>query len=218
NDSGNEPDPISIFYGLCIFQEMNILERKDILDLDKIKEFLEAELKTFIPQKFHFCYFAALSLKVLENTGLYLDNGYDIIDPIIRLNLSKLEQYNPSNDIYEQLVLIKLFETDGKTIPTHFKGVYSKELKNIMDKDGSINGRISDTAKVLLSFDLLDLKEKESGTCNKLIKFLSGTTKYFDSGDLDKDFNWQEHQLAYLIELKMLYWTLLACSQYSEIF
>ncbi|MBN1800045.1 MAG: hypothetical protein JW891_00975 [Candidatus Lokiarchaeota archaeon] len=211
------PDTTNIFYGLCIFREFNMLNRDDLVDLNKIKLILEEELHSFIPEKIRASFHAALGLKILEKQGIFVNKSNNLIDSVIQANLSKMEYYNPSNDIFEQLVLIKLYETEDKSIPTHFKGVYSKELKSVTDNMGSINGRVSDTAKALLSFVLLDLKDKESDACKKWLSYISGATKYFDTKDMDGDFNWKEHELAYLVELKMLFWMLLASSQYSEL-
>ena len=135
------------------------------------------------------------------------------MDPILRLNLSSLENYNPVLDIFDQLVVINI--CDDKAIPSHFKGVYMKELKEFQLKNGSINNTITDSSKMLLILELLDLKEKEKVLCSNLVNYITTEPLFFDSSDLHSDFNWKKDELGYLVELRMLFWALLACSRYS---
>jgi len=150
---------------------------------------------------------------LLNKNGVEIPNYSIDINPILRLNLSSLEEYNPVLDIYDQLSVIKVFE--DKIIPSHFKGVYMKELKSIQLENGSINNFITDSAKTLLILEMLDLKEKEGAICAQLINYITSVPLFFDSSDLNSDFNWQKDDLGYLVELRMLFWALLACSRYS---
>ena len=71
---------------------------------------------------------------------------------------------------------------------------------------------------MLLIIEMLDLKDKEKKFCTKIIKFITDNVVFFDSRSLDKNFSWKEHRLAYIVELRMLFWTLVAFSQYENYF
>ena len=90
-----------------------------------------------------------------------------------------------------------------------------KELKEFQLKNGSINNTITDSSKMLLILELLDLKEKEKVLCSNLVNYITTEPLFFDSSDLHSDFNWKKDELGYLVELRMLFWALLACSRYS---
>jgi len=213
SSKNDEPNPIDIFYGLAIVSELQLLKDNDIIDLIKISNYLGNELKEIIPEKIHLYYYDLLSLKLLRKHGIETPDLSDEIEPILRLNLSSLEEYNPVLDIFDQLVIIKTFE--DKIIPSHFKGVYLKELKNLLIENGSINNIVTDSSKTLLILELLDLKEKEKDFCDQLVNYITSEPLFFDSSDLNSDFNWQKDKLGRLVEFRMLFWALLACSRYS---
>ncbi|MFX1273448.1 MAG: hypothetical protein ACFFBP_16580 [Promethearchaeota archaeon] len=212
----NAPDPINILFGLALFSELNLLERKDIIDIHKIRDFLTSEFAHAMPEKLDLNFHTLLALRLMERRGISIIDSKEIIDQIIKLSLSSLDEREPITDIFYQLASIKLFENQGKKIPSTFKGMYMKELKNLIQKNGSINNLITDSAKMLLIIDLLDLKQKEKSICNKLIEYMIDTPVFFDSRSLNPEFNWKQHKLAYVIELRMLFWALLACSQYAN--
>jgi hypothetical protein len=64
---------------------------------------------------------------------------------------------------------------------------------------------------------LLDVKEQEVALCNRLLNYLTATTSFFGLDNLDKDFNWRIDDLAFKVELKMIFWVLLASSQYAPL-
>jgi len=212
SSKNDAPNPIDIFYGIAIFSELQILKNNDVVDVLKISNYLGSEIQRIIPEKIHLYYYILLSLKLLKKIGVETPDISDEINPILRLNLTNLEDYNPVLDIFDQLAIIKLFE--DVLIPSHFKGVYSKELKKFQLENGSINNIVSDTSKTLLILEMLDLKEKEKDFCDQLVNYITSESLFFDSSDLDSDFNWQKDKLGYLVELRMLFWALIACSRY----
>jgi len=212
SSKNDAPNPIDIFYGIAIFSELQILKNNDVVDVLKISNYLGSEIQRIIPEKIHLYYYILLSLKLLKKIGVETPDIIDEINPILRLNLTNLEDYNPVLDIFDQLAIIKLFE--DVLIPSHFKGVYSKELKKFQLENGSINNIVSDTSKTLLILEMLDLKEKEKDFCDQLVNYITSESLFFDSSDLDSDFNWQKDKLGYLVELRMLFWALIACSRY----
>ena len=208
----DEPNPVDIFYGLAIFTELQILKNSDVVDVFKINDYLGSELQEIIPEKIHLYYYILLSLRLLKKIGLETPDISNEINPILRVNLSNLEDYNPVVDIFDQLAIIKIFE--NILIPSHFKGVYLKELKKYQSENGSINNIVSDTSKTLLILEMLDLKDKEKDFCDQMVNYITSEPLFFDSSDLDSDFNWQKDKLGYLVELRMLFWALIACSRY----
>ena len=213
SSTSDEPNPVDIFYGLAIFSELKILKNSDVIDVFKIRDYLGSELHEIIPEKIHLYYYILLSIKLLKKNGIETPDLSDKMNPITRFNLHSLKDYNPVLDIFDQLAIIKNF--DDKLIPSHFKGVYMKELKRYLLENGSIKNTITDSSKTLLILEMLDLKEKEKNLCNQLINYITSEPLFFDSSDLDSDFNWQKDELGYLVELRMLFWALLSCSRYS---
>jgi hypothetical protein len=90
------------------------------------------------------------------------------------------------------------------------------ELKKILTKNGAIDDLITESARTLLIINLLNLKNQESVMCSRLLNFIITSTSFFSLENINKDFNWRIDKLAYKIELRMLFWALLACTQYSS--
>ncbi|MHA1460917.1 MAG: hypothetical protein ACTSO8_05490, partial [Promethearchaeota archaeon] len=63
------PNPVSIFYGLSILTEIDLLNNSDIIDLLDIEMFLEREISKFMPEKLTLNFFTVLGLRLLENNG-----------------------------------------------------------------------------------------------------------------------------------------------------
>jgi len=210
-----KPDPVNIFFGLIICSELNLLNNADIIDLLAIEMFLESELKKFTPEKLSLNFYTLFSLRLLEKSGTIIMNKKDLLNPILNLNLHNLEGYKPSIDIYHQLTLIKLIDKRINLQP--FKSRYNNELKKLIKSNGSINDIITDSAKVLLIYDLLELKEQESEFCSRLLNFITNSTTFFSLEEINKDFNWRTDKLGYKVELRMLFWALLASAQYGSL-
>ncbi|TFG25686.1 MAG: hypothetical protein EU529_00300 [Promethearchaeota archaeon] len=215
------PDPINNFFGLAILSELNLLYNDNIefVDLTDIQRFLESELKDFIPEKLHLNFFTILCLKILEKSGGIIALKTNLINSILSLdilsNSENIKEYNPVLDILEHLASIKLL--DKKANLSHFKSLYMSKLKKLITQNGMINDTITDSARALLIIDLLDLKKAEYTICQILLTHIIKNVRYFNSEDLKKEFNWKTDKLAYTIELRMLFWTLLACASYKTI-
>jgi hypothetical protein len=214
-----KPDPLNIFYGLAILSEIDLLYDKNIEFIDPmdIEMFLESELKDFMPEKLHLNFFTILCLKILEKSGGIAAAKTHMINPILSLDvLSSFhnnKENNPILDIFEHLSSIKML--DIKADLSHFKSLYTKEIKKLITEKGYVNDTITDSARALLIIDLLGLKKVEFNTCQHILNYLISGTRYFSSEHLDKRFNWRQDRIAFLIELRMLFWSLLACSQYK---
>ncbi len=215
------PDPINNFFGLAILSELNLLYNDNIkfVDLMDIQRFLESELKDFIPEKLHLNFFTILCLKILEKSGGIIGANANLINPILSLdvlsNLENIKEYNPILDILEHLASIKLL--DKKANLSHFKSLYMSKIKNLITGNGIINDTITDSARALLIIDLLDLNKAEYAICKSLLTYIIKSVTYFNSEDLKKEFNWKTDKLGYTIELRMLFWSLLACTNHKKI-
>ena len=210
----NKPDPLSVFYGLAIYSELKILDNTDGIDLLDIEMFLESEMSKFIPQKMHLNLFNLLSFGILQKNGAIITDKNQLLNPIIGLDLTSIEEHDPILDIYEQLTCIKLIDKNANV--SHFKAIYSQNLKALMSADGAIKQTITDSARALLIIDLLDLKKQEFSISQKILKYVVTGTKFFNM-DFNRDFNWQNEALGYKVELRMLFWALIASSQYQPI-
>ncbi len=210
-----KPDPISNYYGLTILSELNLLKDTEIINISDIQMYLESELRNFIPEKLHLNFYTILCLKVLEQVGGLMALRRYLINPILNLDvISNTENFNHILDIFEQLAILKLLD---KEISLNQFKFYAKKLKKVIMQNSKINITVTDSARILLIFDLLNLKKIEIDVCNRLFKFITDSTIYFDTENLSKHFNWKKDQIAFTIELRMLFWALLASSQYENI-
>ncbi len=207
------PDPINIFYGLAITTELDLIHNIDIINLQAIKEFLIAEFKIFIPEKLKLNHYTLQSLKILEKSGIIPLNKEYLLSHVLGLDLLNIERFNPVLDIYNYIGFFKIL--DRKINTSKFNTLYINELKKDLTQKGSIDDLVTNSAKTLLILSLLDMKNQESILSSRLLNFIIKSTEYFSLENLDKDFNWRIDKLAYKIELRMLFWSLLACTQYT---
>ncbi len=209
----NIPDSKNIFFGLAILSELDLLNKTDIIDLLEIENFLKSDLEKFIPEKLELNLYSLLCLKLMaKKQKVTLDKNF-ILKLIFNVNLLKLEKFNPPLDIYNHLASIKLLNKTANLI--EFKTTYMKEIKRLITPNNSAGDLITESAHVLLILDLLNLKEQDPELCSNLLNFIINSTSFFSIENLDNDFNWRKDILGYKIELKMLYWALLASSQYT---
>jgi len=208
----HKPNPINTFYGIAILSELDLLNQSEFIDMLEIEMFLEGEMRNFFPEKLLLNFYTILSLKLLERNGTSLTNKNGLYASLLNLNLLSIERFNPSLDIFCHLTSLKLLNDQADlnkfTIP------YMREiLKRIDQSNGSVNNCITDTARVLLSLNLLDPMDQEMYLKKQLTNFLITGIKYFDDEELENELNWGNDSIAYKLELRMLYWALVAISQ-----
>jgi hypothetical protein len=205
------PNPISIYYGLSILSELGLLNNPEVVDLLDIEMFLENDLNPFFPDKITLNFFTILSLKMLKKSGGIITNKRHLIEPLANLSFFNSEAYR-SSDMFFYLGLLKLL--DDKFSFTNLQVPYLSELKMKIQPNGSINGNVTDTARILLTLILLDLTGKDKSINSELLQFLYQNLHFFiDNRDFG-DFNCYQNKIAFKIELRMLFWTLLTLSQY----
>ncbi len=208
------PDSINIFYGLSIVTELNLIHKTNIINLNATEEFLKMELKEFMPEKLKMNYYTLLCLKLLAKSEIISTRKDALLNQVLNLDILNMKGFNPTLDIYSHLASIKSLDKNVKL--TGFIVPYINALKRLLTSKGSIDDSITESAKTLLILVILDLKEQESILCSRLLNYIIKSTDFFSLENLDKDFNWRIDKLAYKIELRMLFWALLACSQYSS--
>jgi hypothetical protein len=207
----HKPNPISNFYGLSILKELNIIKITDIIDVLDIEMFLEKELKNFIPAKLYLNLFSILSLKLLEKDGGIITDKKHLIDPLLSVDLLNLEDYSVPLDIFCYLSLLKLIDYNVNL--NDFKIKFITELGKGITKNGSINDSITDSARTLLILHLLNSQEQEEKFIDDLLRYITKTVNFFSDNNLNTEYNWDNDKLAYKIELRMVYWTLIALAQ-----
>jgi len=205
------PNPVSIFYGLSILTEIDLLN-SDIIDLLDIEMFLENELNKFMPEKLTLNFYTVLGLRLLENNGGIITDKNYLIEPLVNLDLFNLDEFKPSSDLFFYLALLRLL--DSRVDFSNLKDFYSDELKQRMLPNGSIDGSITESARVLLIFTILNSNDTDLNTISNLLNFLNQNLSVFKDTLDTNSFNWKTGKLALKIELRMLFWAMIALSQY----
>ncbi|MFW9936800.1 MAG: hypothetical protein ACFFD5_04080, partial [Candidatus Thorarchaeota archaeon] len=207
----HKPNPVSNFYGLCILIELGIINDTELVDLLDIEMYLEKELKNYIPENIYLNFFSIISLYLLEKNGRIIKDKKSLINPLLNLDFMNSEDYRVPLDLFYYLCLLNLIDRD-----MNFKDLKKKiitELGKSMTKNGSINENITDSAKSILIIHLLKSEEQEPQFVDNLLRYITNTINFFSDNELDKEFNWDNDKLAFKVELRMLYWTLIALAQ-----
>ena len=207
------PDSISIFYGLSIITELNLIHRTNIINLNSTEEFLKRDIINFMPNKLRTNYHTFLNLKLLAKSEIISSRKDSLINQLLNLDVLNMKNVSPTLDIYSHLSILSILDKNLNL--SGFITPYIDELKKKLTSEGSIGDQITDSARTLLILDLLDLKDQESVLCSRLLHYVMNTTEFFTLGNIEKNFNWRIDKVAYKVELRMLFWALLACAQYS---
>lgn len=206
------PNPVSIFYGLSILTEIDLMNNSDIIDLLDIEMFLEREVSKFLPEKLTLNFFTVLGLKLLENNGGIITDKSYLIKPLVNLDLFNLDKFKPSSDIFFYLALLRLL--DSRVDFSNLKVLYLDRLKQRMQLNGSINNSITESARALLIFRIFNSNDMELNPISNLLNFLNQNLRVFKNTLGTNNFNWKTDKLALKIELRMLFWAIIALSQY----
>jgi hypothetical protein len=134
-------------------------------------------------------------------------------ESVANLNLLEIVNFKPTLDIFNHLSLLKVLGKEDDI--NKLKLTYAYEIKKVITGNGSVDDLVTESAKALLIFELLNLKENEIESCNNLLNFIFTKTTFFSTDKLAPKFNWRNDLLGFKIELQMLYWALLASSIYG---
>jgi len=209
------PDPLSVFFGTAIFSVFNLLSKKAV-DINKIKSFLKDELEDFIPWKLHLNTYSLLTLRVLEKNGVTIDKYPNIGSTLSKFDLNSLEEnYYPSIDLFDKLISLKII--DGKIDFNSYTPDFLIELEKNILNDGSINNNLTDTSKFLLIASMLDIDETINDKIEKMIHYIKNEGNFFYNPEKTTKLNWSLDDLGFKLEVRMLFWTLLALSQFPHL-
>lgn len=208
------PDPLNIFFGTAIFSEFNLLLKNDV-DVEKIKVFLSQELDDFLPWKLHLNAYSLITLKILERNGISVKKYLNLEKPISNFDLKSLENYYPSIDLYDKLISLKILNqaSDLKS----FSQEFLTQLEENLSPNGGINNNLTDTSKFYLIASMLDIDEKINSKIVDMINFIKSETKFFDEEEAPTSLSWKKDNLGYKLEVRMLYWALIALSQFPNL-
>jgi hypothetical protein len=207
------PDSINNFYGLAVLCQLDLIQKTNLIDVQEINNFIDSELTNSVPEKAQLNMYALLCLKLINQLQKKSIKKNFEIEFLLNFDLLSYEGFKLTIDIYNHLVTLKLLGND-KMI-NEKKEIFAKRIKKLIAKNGSINNLITESARTLLIFDLLDLKKQEPDLYSNLLNFVLNKTSFFSIESIDEGFNWRSDKLCFKIELEMLYWTLLACSQFA---
>jgi hypothetical protein len=207
------PDIINMFYGLSIFSELDLLNKTKLIDLRKIHNFIISELMNIVPTKVMLNTYLLLCLKLILTVEKQFDLKNLNLETLVNLDLLSIDDFKPTTHMYYNLVALKLLGKEKKI--NRIQENYTIEIKKLVNQNNPIFELITESGKTLLILSLLQLKEKESELCANLLNQILNKTSFFFLENIIRNFNWQTDKLAFKIELEILYWALLACSQYA---
>ena len=202
------PNPMSNFYGLSILSELKMLKENhvDFVDFLDIEMFLESEIKHYFPSKLSLNYYTFLSLKLLENSGITIIDKENLLEPQLTLDFSDIDSKSLPRDILYHLTLIKLINKDH----IFNDNTLNLDFKNLLSPNSLINDNLTDSARALLIYDIIN--QKEQSLINNLINAMLSNYQGFI--EVYPQFNWMSDKLALKTELRMLFWLLVSLLRY----
>lgn len=209
-------NPLSNFFGLSIISDLKLLNDIEIIDLLDIEMFLENELKLYLPQKLLLNYFTLLGLRILEKWGVVLTEKKHLLSEQINFKQINDDENSLPIDLLCQISIIKLL--DDKTDLKWFKESYKENLKLLISKKGLVNDNLTDSARVLLIFKMLDINSKDDSSINILLNSIISSGDVFQSNDKISTFHWSNDKWALKSELRMTFWLLLTLLNYEDVF
>ncbi len=212
--NNSAPDPINMFYGTAIFSEYRLLSHKTI-DIRKIKEFIHGELSDFLPWKLHLNLYSLLTLKILEKNGVSTQGSPQIKLILSRYNVKTAEDYYPNIDLYDKILSLKII--DDFIDSSEISQDYLEVLKDNLSLNGSINNTLTDTSKFLIMASTLNIYDEIKDEIEKMKNYIRFETTFFYNEKGSNNLNWNTDNISYKLEIRMLYWTLLALSQFPNI-
>jgi len=172
------------------------------------------ELENAIPERLELNLHSFLCVKlIIKMKKKLLEKKINQV-PISDLDLLEMVHFKPTLDIYNHLSSLKLLGKEE--VINRLKIIYANEIKKSISSNGSVNDLITESARTLLIFELLNLKKVEQELCKNLFNFILTKTSFFTKETLDTKFSWRSDILGFKIELQMLYWVLLASSVYNS--
>ncbi|TFF98178.1 MAG: hypothetical protein EU547_02290 [Promethearchaeota archaeon] len=209
-----KPDTINIFYGLATVLELIQYGNVDFIDLPKITNYIQKEVKYFDAIELHKNYYLlnCFNMLIRLNQNITI-NRQTILEEISKLDLSALPEPDPIRDLYEAVSCIILINPND--ISENIKSKYYNILMNFLNNHEISDLTITELAQASLIIDLLGLKEDAEDLIEKLLKKIKDKTIFFNTKEIEEDFSWESDKLALLVELRMLFYSLLVNLQYD---
>ncbi len=210
------PDPINIFYGLSTVLELRQYEKPDFIDIKKITQYIQEELNHFDPRELQINYYLLNSYNILNKANKPIDlNKQNKLEKLLDLNLPALPEYDLIRDLYQYLSCIKLLDPQFSFEDIR-EECYTLLKDTIQEREiGQLT--ITESARSLLIIDLLKFKNENIELINPLIDRVKNATTFFGTDSEVKDFSWEDDILAYLVELRMLFFSLIVNLQYGSV-
>ena len=201
------PNPISIFYGLALFSQLESIRNSTVIDLLDIEMNLENELVYFNPKNTYLNFYIIMSLKLLERSGGTIKNKEYLLDSLMNYEIEIIEDFKPYNDLFFYIASMKAIspELDVKPLKQKFDNI----LQECILTNGSVNNNLTDTARTILIFHMLGVNKGDNDLISTQYDYLLKNLTFFNN-DANNEFNWKFSKLALKVELRMLFWSLLA--------
>lgn len=210
------PDPKSIFFGLATILELIQYGDVDFIDLNRITNHIQSELNHFDPEELHKNYYLLNCVNILIriNQEITIDKQQKIRE-IMDIDLNSLPEFDPIRDLYKFLSCITLMNSGSMT--AEVKNQYYRILENYINNRKISKLTITEAAQTLLIIDLLGKKNEATQIIENLLTHVNNTTTYFSTDNKVKNFSWEEEILALIVELRMVFYALLANYQYKSL-
>jgi len=204
-----KPEVKSTFLGLSILSEFDYYKSSELINFDKIEAFLRYELEQIKPEKLHINYYVLNCVNILNRKAFRIELESDqIFNKIRDFDITTLENFDPTIDYYEFFSCIQVL--DSEEILKEVKNNYENLIINTYDNLELQKLSLTATARILLTIDLLNLKNDKNQLIKHLLDKLMNSTRIFSSDIQDTDFSWNKDKIAWLLELRMLFWALIA--------
>jgi len=198
------PDPVNTFYGLAIYSEFDILDR---LDLKAIHEYLLDEANNINEYSILTNYSIFLSLRILDRNGFPMGDFSYLIPRVMSIDYEKRkDQYDALEDMIYLMTFIQTIDPDYDF--SELSSNYHMEVQVALNDDGSINRKLTDTAKSFIVMNQLNMQN--TAEAKFALKYIQYDTSYFNDIVKEEPLGWNKDELGYVIELNILYWGLLA--------
>ena len=201
------PNPFSIFYGLALFSQLESIHNSTVIDLLDIEMNLENELAYFNPKNTYLNFYILMSLKLLERSGGTIKNKGTLLDSLMNYEIETIEDFKPYNDLLFYIASMKTIssELDVRVLRQKFDNV----LRECILINGSVNNNLTDTARTILIFHMLGVNKGDDDIISTQYDYLLKNLTFFNN-ETNNQFNWNTNKIALKVELRMLFWSLLA--------
>ncbi|MBD3194271.1 MAG: hypothetical protein GF317_04395 [Candidatus Lokiarchaeota archaeon] len=210
------PDPINNYYGLYTLLYLKLNGYDTRFNMDKQKEYLISELQTSTAENYILnCYLIYALTAFNDLDKLNRINYYNLLNKLKKeINeriLDNVSQSKEFESLYGMICLMKLLESN--LVDVNYPPMDINQLFIKITEENFEEVSISSLVKLLLIPKLSIKYNLDEILVKKSIEYIK-YTKFFQDSNGTSSFHWKDNKLALKMELRMLYWVLLAFSQY----